>query len=85
MSLKAILTALVVGLCISACVEVEACPFCSASAQTLRQDMQSMDVVGLGELIESGETDINGQGEFSLLKIWRGEALLKGVAKICNP
>ncbi|MDZ4850619.1 MAG: hypothetical protein SGI77_15140 [Pirellulaceae bacterium] len=85
MSRKAILTALVVALCISACAEVEACPFCSASAQTLRQDMQSMDVVGLGELIESGETDINGQGEFNLLKVWRGEALLKGVAKISAP
>jgi hypothetical protein len=64
---------------------VEACPFCSASAQTLRQDMLSMDVVGLGELVESAESDINGQAEFLLIKVWRGEALLKEQKKIAAP
>ncbi len=57
--------------------ELDACPFCSASAQTLRQDMQSMDVVGLGELVEVAGADINGQAKFRLIKVWRGETLLK--------
>lgn len=70
---------------LSTVARVDACPFCSASAQTLRQDMSSMDVVGLGELIASEEADINGQAEFRLVKVWRGEPLLKGVPKISAP
>ena len=54
-----------------------ACPFCSASSQTLRQDMLSMDVVGLGELVQTDVADINGHADFKILKVWRGEPLLK--------
>ncbi len=63
----------------------DACPFCSASSQTLRQDMLSMDVVGLGELVETAEADINGQAEFRLIKVWRGEQLLKDQKKVMAP
>ncbi len=52
------------------------CPFCSATAQTLRQDMGSMDVVGLAEFAEPKDEEINGEGMFKLTKIWRGQKLL---------
>ncbi len=61
-----------------------ACPFCSATAQTLRQDMQSMDVVGLGTLCAT-EGEINGQGEFEIVKTWRGEKILGDRRKIAAP
>jgi hypothetical protein len=62
-----------------------ACPFCSATAQTLRQDMQSMDVVGLGTLVPSSEADINGNGQFELIKVWRGDSLVANNQKIEAP
>ncbi len=53
-----------------------ACPFCSSTAQTLRQDMESMDVVALAELAKPSEADIDGTGLFRLTKIWRGEKVV---------
>jgi hypothetical protein len=53
-----------------------ACPFCSSTAQTLRQDMQSMDVVALAEIAEPSDSEIGGMGSFRLTKIWRGEKLV---------
>jgi hypothetical protein len=62
-----------------------ACPFCSATAQTLRQDMQSMDVVGLAEFASPSDEEINGEGQFKLVKTWRGEKLLHGKVLIAAP
>ncbi len=52
-----------------------ACPFCSAVKQTLRQEMESMDVVAIGELVPSGKEtadESEGRATFKILKVLRG-------------
>lgn len=83
-SWKAFLMFLAV-LLVSGPKSTKACPFCAASAQTLRQEMASMDVVALGELIPSDETDINGAADFRIVRIWRGDDKLKKDANINAP
>jgi hypothetical protein len=67
-----------------------ACPFCSATAQTLRQDMAAMDVVAFGELIPTGkskpqsivgtptesEENLAGVAEFKIVESLRGESIV---------
>jgi hypothetical protein len=53
-----------------------ACPFCSAVKQTLRQEMESMDVVAIGELVSTGKEatdESEGRATFKILKVVRGE------------
>jgi len=42
-----------------------ACPFCSATAQTLRQDMAAMDVVAFGELVQTGKNQPESSATYS--------------------
>ncbi len=67
-----------------------ACPFCSATAQTLRQDMAAMDVVAFGELIPTGkskpqsivgtptesEENLAGVAEFKIVESLRGDSIV---------
>ncbi len=67
-----------------------ACPFCSATAQTLRQDMAAMDVVAFGELIPTGKSqpqsitntpteadgNLAGIAEFKIVESLRGDSIV---------
>jgi hypothetical protein len=67
-----------------------ACPFCSATAQTLRQDMSAMDVVAFGELIPTGKSqpqsitntpteaaeNLAGIAEFKIVESLRGDSIV---------
>ena len=63
-----------------------ACPFCSATAQTLRQDMAAMDVVALGELVPTGKIqpespdnpneNLAGIAEFKIVESLRGDSVV---------
>lgn len=48
-----------------------ACPFCSAVSQTLRQEMKSMDAVVVAEIAGSGQTETDAQ--FKVLEVLKGE------------
>lgn len=54
---------------------VIACPFCSAVSQTLRQEMESMDVAAIGKIVAGSETDSD--AEFEISHILYGESLIK--------
>ena len=69
-----------------------ACPFCSATAQTLRQDMAAMDVVAFGELIPNGKgssdqspDEIAGIAEFKIVESLRGEGIVPSGAVVSAP
>ncbi len=51
------------------------CPFCSAVSQTLRQEMEAMDVVAIGQIVKGSETDAD--AEFIITKVIRGENLIQ--------
>lgn len=53
------------------------CPFCTAAGQTLRQEMESMDVVAIATLVPDGRDDIDGLAKFKLEGILKGESLVK--------
>jgi len=53
------------------------CPFCTAASQTLRQEIQTMDVVAIGKLISDDRADIDGLASFQINKILSGDTLLK--------
>jgi hypothetical protein len=53
------------------------CPFCSAAGQTLRQEMQTMDVVGIATLVSDGRKDIDGAAKFKIEVVLKGESLVK--------
>jgi len=53
------------------------CPFCTAASQTLRQEIQTMDVVAIGKLISDDRSDIDGLASFEIDKVLSGETLLK--------
>lgn len=54
---------------------VQACPFCSAVSQTLRQEMKSMDAVVLAEVAGSGESETD--AEFKVLEVLKGDTHIK--------
>lgn len=57
------------------------CPFCSAVKQTLRQEMESMDAVAIGELVVDPNrkgNEIDGNAPFKLLKVLRGKTVKEG-------
>jgi len=53
------------------------CPFCSASGQTMRQEMETMDVVALATLVKVSETPTDSLGTFRIDKIIKGELYTK--------
>ncbi|MCU0710613.1 MAG: hypothetical protein MUC43_01045 [Pirellula sp.] len=53
------------------------CPFCSASGQTMRQEMETMDVVALASLVKVSETQTDSLGTFRIEKIIKGELYSK--------
>jgi hypothetical protein len=53
------------------------CPFCSASGQTMRQEMETMDVVALASLVKVSETPSDSFGTFRIDKIIKGELYTK--------
>jgi len=55
----------------------EACPFCSAASQTLRQEINSMDAVAIGRLATTAQTDIDGFANFVVEKVFVGEKLIQ--------
>ncbi len=58
------------------------CPFCSAVKQTLRQEMESMDAVAIGELVVDPNrkgSEIDGNAPFKLLKVLRGKLSRKAM------
>ena len=76
---------------------LQACPFCSATAQTLSQEMDSSDVVVLARLVKGALPPKNGPdalgrfgvidpdtgiATFEIYKTLKGEPLLKGIEKI---
>lgn len=74
--MRSLVVALVgLSLAVAASAPVEACPFCSAVSQTLRQEMKSMDVVVLAEVVGSGESETD--AEFKILDVIKGEQLVK--------
>ncbi len=65
--------------------KLNACPFCAATAQTLRQEMATMDVVVLGELVTTGEEDINGSADFKVIHVWKGDDKVAKSSKVNAP
>ena len=59
-----------------------ACPFCSAASQTLRQESLSMDAVAIASLVSDGRVDIDGNATFVVERILRGESLLEKGQKV---
>lgn len=53
------------------------CPFCTAAGQTLRQEMQTMDVVGIATLVSDGRDDIDGAANFKMESLLKGDSLVK--------
>ncbi len=53
------------------------CPYCSAASQTLRQEIQSMDAVAIGKLISDGRAEIDGNAEFRIERVLRGDGVIK--------
>ena len=60
----------------------EACPFCSAASQTLRQESQSMDAVAIASLQADGRADIDGNATFVVERVLRGDSLLEKGQKV---
>jgi hypothetical protein len=56
---------------------IEACPFCTAASQTLRQEMLSMDAVAFGSLVADDRAEIDGMASFKIDKVLVGDALIK--------
>ncbi len=61
---------------VHAAVAEENCPFCSAASQTLRQEIKSMDAVGIGRLETDGRPDVDGIAMFKIEKVLSGEKLI---------
>ena len=61
---------------LNAAFTAENCPFCSAASQTLRQEMSSMDAVGIGRLETDGRLDVDGIAMFKIEKVLSGEKLI---------
>ncbi|MFN4907113.1 MAG: hypothetical protein ACK6AO_10765 [Planctomycetota bacterium] len=59
-----------------------ACPFCSAASQTLRQESLSMDAVAIASLVTDGRVDIDGNATFVVERVLRGESLLEKGQKV---
>jgi hypothetical protein len=56
-----------------------ACPFCSAVKQTLRQEMETMDAVAIGQLVidpTAKSNEIDGEAKFTILKVLKGDKLI---------
>ena len=60
----------------------EACPFCSAASQTLRQESLSMDAVAIANLQSDGRADIDGNATFVVERVLRGDSLLEKGQKV---
>ncbi len=65
--------------------EAMACPFCSAVSQTFSEEMNSMDVVLIGELVktpslpkpgDAGQDKPLSKAQFKVVKVLRGAAIL---------
>lgn len=61
---------------VHAAMAEETCPFCSAASQTLRQEIKSMDAVGIGRLETDGRPDVDGIAMFKIEKVLSGEKLI---------
>lgn len=59
----------------NASLMLAACPFCSAVSQTLRQEMEAMEVVAIAKIVKGSETDSD--AEFVIQTVLRGESLVK--------
>lgn len=56
----------------------DACPFCSAVSQTLRQEMGVMDAIAIAEATaDSVRDELTGQVKLKVLSVLKGEALVK--------
>ncbi len=56
------------------------CPFCSAVKQTIRQEMESMDVVAIGTLLPDGRTEgssSDGRAHFRIVSVLRGSEVVQ--------
>lgn len=53
------------------------CPFCTAAGQTLRQEMESMDVVAIATLVDDGREEIDGSASFKVQQILKGDQYVK--------
>lgn len=58
-------------------VAAAVCPFCSAAGQTLRQEMESMDVVAIATLVPDGRKEIDGSASFKIEQILKGDQHVK--------
>ena len=57
---------------------VQACPFCSAVQQTLRQEMAAMDAVVIAQAIPNTERDEEtGEVPLRIVRVLKGEAFVK--------
>jgi hypothetical protein len=57
----------------------QACPFCTAVKQTLRQDIESMDAVAIGQLIIDKKATpdvVDGSGKFRVTEVIKGDSLM---------
>jgi hypothetical protein len=53
----------------------DCCPFCSAVSQTIRQEMEAMDVVAIGTIVKGSESESD--AEFEINTIIRGDSLVR--------
>ena len=60
---------------VSAVFAGNCCPFCSAVSQTLRQEMEAMDAVGIAKIVKGTETESD--AEFEMVAVIRGEKLIR--------
>ena len=59
------------------CLATEACPFCPAASQTLRQEIASMDAAAIGRLNAEGKNSIEGLATFTIQKVLSGDKLIR--------
>ncbi len=64
---------------------LQACPFCTAASQTLRQEMTSMDVVGFAKIVSSDVETIDGQATFEITDVVRGESFANSSDTLVAP
>lgn len=78
-------------ICVSSTTWLLACPFCSAPARTLSEDLAASDIVVFAKLVEKGvvgadpmatATDQRGEAKFEIIKQIKGKEHLAGNTKI---
>lgn len=76
-----------IAICFSRSADANLCPFCTAVKQTLRQEIETMDAVAIGKLIGSNNTEemIQGQGEFRIVSLIKGDQLVSDQKSIVAP